>query len=504
MCNYFNCKLYKQDWYLVLIFFMMSVAIVVKSYFNVDGYLTPDSTNYLALAENLLSGKGYHDFFNVYNQDSDFFAIWPVGYPILIFIVSKVTGLSVFWASKVLNIFLVGVILWIFRSLFKNNAYVYGFILFFSSYIEIFSYTWSETLFITALLWFASSIYLFIHNSKKSLALCLSIILASLLMFMSRYVGAFSFGLIGMLGLYYGLIKKEKFISIMLIGIATLNMALMILYLYINYTETGFVTGMQRIGSLETNIELFYALIKAIFSEILIITYSNAITLKSIIIYILQMSILFFLFWKYQDSMFVSKKNRKISNLPLVFLTIGLFYLFFIILMRWVTEADIYGYRFFAPGSFLLFVSIIFFIEQRVNKDFFNLFKMVIFSFAMVSFLFNVPYKVWKESKVHPIYSETRAQLIEQFQDVEANSSVIFASEHIHYLYPSMKRKEPYSFPYSLEKETWSDFMKRIDSKNEKHIYIFVNKKKVSIKRFDQSVIDFLNKYDEGTLVKVK
>ncbi len=55
-----NFKIYREDWYLLIIFIMMAVAIVVKSYFHLDGYLSPDSANYLKLAQNLLEGNGYY------------------------------------------------------------------------------------------------------------------------------------------------------------------------------------------------------------------------------------------------------------------------------------------------------------------------------------------------------------------------------------------------------------------------------------------------------------
>ena len=47
----------KEDGYLLLMFFLIAILISIKSYFN--GYLTPDSTEYLALAQNLLEGNGY-------------------------------------------------------------------------------------------------------------------------------------------------------------------------------------------------------------------------------------------------------------------------------------------------------------------------------------------------------------------------------------------------------------------------------------------------------------
>ena len=116
-------KIYREDWYLLIIFIMMAIAIVVKSYFHPDGYLSPDSANYLKLAQNLLEGNGY--YVSAYSitgtgQDRELFAAWPIGYPTLIFVVAKLTGLSVFWASKFLNILLIGIILGIFRKLFKT------------------------------------------------------------------------------------------------------------------------------------------------------------------------------------------------------------------------------------------------------------------------------------------------------------------------------------------------------------------------------------------------
>ena len=94
--------------------------------------------------------------------------------------------------------------------------------------------------------------------------------MASLLLFMSRYIGAFSFGLIGLLGLYYGAIKKDKSKSFILIGIAVINIGIMILYLYHNYTETGFPTGVKRIPPPETNLQLFYLLLKFKFAPLII------------------------------------------------------------------------------------------------------------------------------------------------------------------------------------------------------------------------------------------
>ena len=311
-----NFKLYKEDWYLLMIFIMMAVAIVVKSYFHPDGYLSPDSTNYLKLAQNLLEGNGYYvSAYGSTGQDRELFAAWPVGYPTLIFVVAKLTGLSVFWASKFLNIIFIGIILGIFRYLFKHNAYVYGLILLFSAYIEIFSFTWSETIFIVALVWFATSVYLLIVNPKRISLLYFSIMAASLLLFMSRYIGAFSFGLIGLLGLYYGAIKKDKSKSFILIGIAVINIGIMILYLHHNYTETGFSTGVKRIPSSETNLQLFYFLLKGMVSEALIPI--QVMSRNGMMVFFAQFSIIGLLLWKHRNN--ILQTNITTNRNPLHF-----------------------------------------------------------------------------------------------------------------------------------------------------------------------------------------
>jgi len=501
-----NFKIYREDWYLLIIFIMMAVAIVVKSYFHLDGYLSPDSTNYLKLAQNLLEGNGYYvSAYGSTGQDREFFAAWPAGYPTLIFVVAKLTGLSVFWASKFLNILLMGIILGIFRNLFKHNAYVYGLILLFSSYIEIYSYTWSETIFIVASVWFATSVYLFIVNPKRISLLYFSIMMASLLLFMSRYIGAFSFGLIGLLGLYYGAIKKDKSKSFILIGIAVINIGIMILYLYHNYTETGFPTGAKRTPQLETNLQFFYMLLKGMVAEVLIPI--QVMSRNGIMVFFVQFSIIGLLLWKYRNNILQTNitTNQKPVTFSLVFVIIGLVYLFFIILIGWVRWIGPgYGYRLLGPGIFLLFIGLIFFVQQRGTKQFFNAFKGFLLFFAILSYLLNVPYTAWKSSTLNPTYFEVLNALQEKYADVEKDSIIVFAPVHINYLYTDMQTRKPNGLHNHIYKEKWSDFMKRIDSENKKNIYMATPEIELPHENIDQSVVDFVKKYDKGTLVKLR
>jgi uncharacterized protein YjeT (DUF2065 family) len=505
-----NFRIYIEDWYLLIIFIMMAVAIVIKSYFHPDGYFSFDSTRYLGLAQNLLEGKGYYvSAYGITGQDREFFATWPVGYPAIIFVVAKLTGLSVFWSSKFLNIIFIGIILGIFRYLFKHNAYVYGLILLFSSYIETYSYTWSETIFIVALVWFATSVYLFIVNPKRISLLYFSIMMASLLLFMSRYIGAFSFGLIGLLGLYYGAIKKDKSKSFILIGIAVINIGIMILYLYHNYTETGFPNGVKRGPSPDTGLRLFYFLLRDIVAEALIPI--QAMSRNGITVFFVQFSIIGLLLWKYRNNILQTNitTNQKPVTLSLVFVIIGLVYLFFIILIGWVRWIGPgWGYRLLGPGIFLLFIGLIFFVQQRGTKQFFNAFKGFLLFFAIWSYLLNVPYTAWKSSTLNPTYFETITALQEKYAGVEKDSIIVFAPIHINYLYTDMQTRRPNLNHLQIYKEKWSDFMKRIGSENKKNIYMATPEigwlQQGKYADIDQSVVDFVNKYEKGTLVKLR
>ena len=52
-------KIQESDIKLIVLFILIVILIFLRSYFNPDGYLSPDSTHYLQMAQNLLNGKGF-------------------------------------------------------------------------------------------------------------------------------------------------------------------------------------------------------------------------------------------------------------------------------------------------------------------------------------------------------------------------------------------------------------------------------------------------------------
>ena len=493
-------SLIKEDLYLVLVFFLMTIAILFKSFYQSSGYLSPDSTNYLSLAQNLLNGNGF--YISSLNQSGKkFFAIWPVGYPFLIYLLAKLTGLSVFWASKVLNIFFIGLILGILKLLFNKNAYLYGLIFLFASFIEIFSYTWSETAFIFGLVWFSASIFNFVKKPKELFLISVSLLFSSLFLFLSRYIGAFSFGIIGLLGIYFGLVKKDKSKFIILIAISIFNLLLMSGYLYHNLLETGNFTGMARIPSPESNANLFNNLFKASVSEFVI--HQNDTYFRKNLIFLAQYALLGFFTFKYRKKIFkpkVQESNSKL-NLSFVFGLIGLAYLFFIIIMRWTAHFDGFSFRLLAPGSFLIFISIINYVENKTTQKSFNFFKILLVSASLFSWTLNVPLKI-RDQKEHT-YNETIENTIKRYDKIKKNSIVVFGSNHLRYLNLNLFDARPNFLPYYAKKESWAEFILRINPDNKRNIYLEVPPD-LSDESYDISVVELTKKYKPNSLVKLE
>lgn len=474
---------YKEDKYLIFVFLMISVSILFASYFSFDGYLSPDSTNYLSVAQNLINGNGYV----IPSDRRQPFAVWPIGYPTLIATTSFFSGLSVFWSSKILNIILIGLIFLVLRKYYKNNTYLVSIVFTWSSYMVLFFYTWSETVFIFSLILFSVSIYEFIKNKNPNILNYIIILASILLLFFSRYIGAFSFGLVGLFGLYYTY-QKEYLKGFKLIIIALLSIAIMVLYLYINYSLTGFQTGMPRIESPESNFQLLYMLIKAFIYELIIPVNSGG--LKALAIFLVQILIFLIMFKKYGIN------RNKLENsenylLEKIFFTIGIAYLFFIILMRWLSYFDGYSYRLLGPGTILIFIAFLgYLVKSKIIFDN-KWIKLFLITFSSISILINSIYFTIKKYN-DGTYKETISKFEYQLRNIPTNSIIVFPDKHLNYMRLDLNYATPFYKPYFKKQESIDEFLKRLDCK--KNIFIDTSYKKIDLNgRFHSTVIDFFN-----------
>ena len=500
----FLSNLKKEDLFLFVVFIVITLAAIFKSYFNFDGYISPDSGYYLALAEHLKNADGFLiSAYEYQGEKNEYFAIWPVGYPLLITVVSILTGTSVFWASKILNIILIGFLFLLLRSLFKNNAYIYSLIFFFSSYLEIVSFTWSENLFLLSMIFFGYSINRLIISTKSLQISFILILLSSMLLFLARYIGVFSLGVLFWIYIYFSYLNIDKKKANVILFVFLFNTFFILLYFYNNYLQTEFITGINKSYSAESNIELIKMLLGALFAELLIPVHTiHSVESKylSYIFMTFQFLIVFFIFFKFWKSINNFLKKKKIPIISIVFSLIGFTYLIFIIISRWIMHFDNFGYRLLSPGMLMLYIAVISYMFQTNSTKIKKVFLIFFLPLTIISLILNFPIKViFQQSKNQLTYNEHKNNIINEYSIVEKNSIIIFSQpRHLRYLRVDLERRNPQYY------EKWKNFLNRIDHNEAKRIYLKTPSAEINSKYYDISILKVLNKYPYNKLVRVK
>lgn len=489
----------KIDYKLVIIYLLLSTGILLKGFFDHDGYLSPDSMNYLRLAQNMLDGNGLFVTELLEESKQKLFAIWPIGYSFFIFLLAKLSFLTVFWASKVVNIITLALIFFILKKIFKDKAFAYGAIFLISPIIEIFAYTWSETVFILGLIWFTASVYYF--QRFQSNTWLFSLTAAALFLFLTRYIGAFAVGIIGLLAFIF-LIKKQYRPAAKLIGVAGLISASIIGYLYNNYINTGFATGMPRIDSPETRRELVSMLSEA-----------QLVELNPFVIYPFQISSTFQLYaFLVVAIVFLAglaihyfrqaNKTDPDKYLWLYFLINGLVYWLGIVYMRWTSHFDNFNFRLLGPATVLFIIALLAFIQFNIknNRVYFNGLAALFF----IAFIYNSYEQLVPHLRDGISYQENIETVQEKYQFLPQESILVFGNRHIDYLRTDVVNIRPYFRPYFARQETIEQFITRISEKNyATAIYIEIDQ---NLNRFyfHESIHAFMKENHDKEFVQLK
>lgn len=522
----------KFDFKLWCIFLLMTSSILLKAIYHQDGYLTPDSMNYLRLAQNMLDGNGLFVTDLLEGEKRKLFAIWPAGYSFLIFLVAKITFLNVFWASKVLNILTIALIFLLLKKLFKQKAFAYGAIFLISPFAELFSYTWSETVFMFGLIWFTLSIFNF-HVNKDHLSL-LTITAAALLLFLTRYIGAFAVGIIGLLAIYF-IFKKEFKHAAKLIGAAIFLSVVIVAYLYNNYLHTGFATGMPRIESPESTSELFSMLYKAQlveFNPFVIYPFHINSNFQLYIFLILLGILLMFLvvhvnYSTKEGSRATTNQSKSVKRsamtngqleitkqtnhnskrykyLWLYFAINGLIYWLAIVFMRWTSHFDNFNFRLLGPATLLLTIALLAFIQFNIQRN--RVYFIGFTTLFLLAFMYNSNEQLIPQMKNNITYQETIDTIVEKYQFLPSESIIVFANRHIDYLRTDVSNIRPYFTPYFAYQETMEQFLERLEKNHASTtsaIYIEVDQN-LSRYYFHESIHTFMEEHRDEQFVKIK
>ena len=371
-----------------LLFILISAVILFRSSVEKNNYCTPDSYYYLEVSANILKGLGpvipitshydsaTHSSKNLFDKtqfghpelyQKQYFAIWPLAYPAGILSISYLTGLSPLLASKVFNIILLGIDFYLLTLILGSYSslamYYYGSF----TMLEICSHTWSENLFITLLLTFILFISKILKqvNYSFSKGIILGIICLSLCL--TRYVGVVYIGVLGIIAVY--LLFKKRYATLKTVLISTvLATFCFAAYLTINYLQTGFITGIDRISTFNFGIitELFIGL----FNQIHIIKQcrfgSNNELFLYLILSITQVMIMIFIYLKTKKSSFAT---IDIQVQKTIFITSFTYFVFNVLV---AFQADLYApfdYRMLSPFSLPLIVLLLSQIEKSLTES---------------------------------------------------------------------------------------------------------------------------------------
>lgn len=473
---------------LVIIFIIFTSFIISQSILHPDGYITSDSAHYLQMSKNFLAGDGMSTV-NFIPDMSTYQATWPVGYPVLIAGVSFVTGLSVFWASKVVNILVFALCLLLLQRLFKEKASIVAMVFFISTFTTDFAYTWSEVPFFLGLIWLVFGIVRYVETNRYRYAVHMS--LAAMFLFFMRYIGLIGAGIVGLVGFYYLFRKKwREMLTCWIAG--TIPILVAGLYLVKNYIETGLMTGMERIPRAESTPEFIRMVYRGIRGEINILSTSSQVYFTESLLLIV-VAIVLFVRPKHIAALFQLPKEKLL--LPGMFLFAGIVYTLAIVYMRWNSHFDPLNFRLLAPATLMFWLFIISWFAQ-LDKESWKRWRNSLLVMFSVALLMNVGYKTYT-SALSPSadYQDTIAEVEAMYEEIPSGSIVAFENIHARYLRPDLQYVKVHFRPYFATKETVDEFLGRVTPNSAAGVFLQV--KSISESRYHESFVELMESAPE-------
>ncbi|HSZ24968.1 MAG TPA: hypothetical protein VK766_04585 [Cytophagaceae bacterium] len=397
-----------------LLFLLISTVLIIRDNVESTSYCTPDSKYYLEVSKNILSGLGpvgpkafeYNEsktkIFALYDSTSfghpetyqkEYFAIWPLGYPICIVVISYLSGLEPVWASKLVNILLLALDFYLIYLLFGNFHSLSLFYFCSFTMLEITSYTWSENLFIPFFLLLILSLKYISETDFISLKNILLLATAMAGMCLARYASVIFFlSPIIMMVWYF---RKKEYSKTKSIFFGLLISSFILgLYLFNNYTHTGYLTGMPRVNTQENTLyNLTIAFFMGIFHQIHIIKqfrFSGTVDfLLYLVLTLIQVCLMVYVGYHLMRTKIV--KGTTVQTKLLLYS--GFLYLLFLIYMTSTSTIDPFDYRTLLPFSFPIALALLSEMEERLYLS--KKYKLItaVKIFFLLSLFLNLPKK---------------------------------------------------------------------------------------------------------------
>lgn len=361
----------------ILFYIFISCIIIFRIQVEKYHFITPDSIEYLTAAKNLILGNGAK------STSGKFFSYWPLAYPSLIALVSKITEIEVVWASKILNLFLLGISIFLINIIYKKHTNLAVF--YFGSYslLEIYSHTWSECLSTPLLLLYIYTLFKIDKNGtnwQNALLLVISLFALNL----TRY-SSFIYLVINFIFIFYFWFYNKNNKS--LIYSTIISTLLVLIYLTYNYIQVGHPTGNPRSVVFPSDI---YLIIQKFILEttnlLFIIKKINFQTKLDSILFILISAIQFIL--SYQVSKYIKiKRNNTVEILGIT----TIIYFGFVFFTHFIIHKVSFDDRILIGFSALIYFYFLYLTEKFLIEN--NKTKLLMYCkiFLLSSAIFNLP-----------------------------------------------------------------------------------------------------------------
>ncbi|HKT85872.1 MAG TPA: hypothetical protein VJQ77_07300 [Novosphingobium sp.] len=471
----------------------VSALIFARSILASDGYLSPDSMNYLALAQNLNLGHGFMVQNEGYSPAGPaYFAIWPVGYPLAIHLLSQTTGLSVFVASKLLGALVVTCCTSMVAVAGGRLGGVLALSFAFAANLAIFSFTWSEVTFDFFLVSAAVLLAGIIGRPEKHLVVRSLLLAACCIgMFLSRYVGAFAVSFLGISAL--AAMWRRDLPAVVINAILCLAViGFMWLYLRHNADVTGYATGMPRVPPLDSAGHRLAMMVRALAGSMILpvvvvdFDFQNLgphlLDRLAVIVAVAQLIgitwLAKFILGRYRQP----AREIRVDSLTLSLFLAGALYLSAIITLRWFSEFDPYDFRLLGPGLLLVEIAILrmALVSWPRAAGGITVFAAAIAASSMA--FAAVPLA----ARAEPGYRTIVKSVERRYSEVPRGAIVVFGDEHMRYLRPDLFITEPMCRPWYDETDRWPAFLDEIDRSHP--VFVDMNGHALELHGCDSSV----------------
>ncbi|MHA1369116.1 MAG: hypothetical protein ACTSRA_05285 [Promethearchaeota archaeon] len=377
-----------------IIFFFCLVVLffpyfIVKAITPFGSATTPDSIHYLDTADHIKRGHGAVTTNENIDSEEAYYPerTWPPFYPLLISVFSSHTP-GVKDTARLSAILLSITCFLVFFILRKSVSFPLALISGIAfpmtvPVITVFTYAWSETLFMALLAFCTWASIQFVNHSDsgaKIKFIFLGLVTLSLLsLFFTRYAGICLFPLIGFL---FVIDKHRKKMWSFFGFWIFFYCAILILFLWNNYNLTGSITGSDRPPS-ETS--FWENLLNMGDGAAVSISAASRLEITTALFSVAFLITV--LIFKREKERSFAQKDRK-SLLGAIWFTASLYYIS-ILIMRTSVYFDPLGMRFFAPGFPLVWILIISYIDNSIKNKTFSAGISFICIWAGLSLLFS-------------------------------------------------------------------------------------------------------------------